>query len=65
MHIPLLCRIGCHFPKVVDHKFLPSMLAEIVTEFDFKTVCGSCGKVLHRRHKVWDGDDFVDPKELH
>ena len=53
------CRLGLH-RRMAREVFLPSITAEVVTEFCFTVECKDCGRILHRFRQVWNGDDFVD-----
>lgn len=54
----LLCFFGLH-RWVFTSKFLPSIHAEIVTDFISHAECKHCKKIEHN-HLVWDGVDMID-----
>jgi hypothetical protein len=54
----LLCFLGSHRWKF-SATFLPSISAEIVTDYITYCQCERCGKVISHCHVVWDGENMV------
>lgn len=48
-----LCAIGLHKPAV-KHEWVPSILAEIVTEVKCTCYCQRCERVIGGFHWKWD-----------
>ena len=57
----LLCRLGLHRKVYVD-KWIPSMYAEVVTDYKSQVRCTrpGCGEVFMRSHLQWNGTDMVE-----
>lgn len=63
---PLLCLLGLH-RIAVRIKFIPSITAEVVTEYRVLTACVRCRHTAADERFVWDGEDFhlaANEKEL-
>ena len=54
----LLCALGFHL-IVRQDKWTPSIMANIVTEFEQKHTCSRCKKVVHHIHLHWNGKDMI------
>lgn len=55
----LACRFGLHSIRITN-KWIPSIMAEIVTDFEQTHKCRRCEKVISHIHWQWDGKDMVD-----
>lgn len=53
----LLCKIGIHDSSVIP-TWIPSIKAEILTEYKFTAVCNRCNKVKILQHGIWNGKDY-------
>ena len=60
----LLCKIGLH-KKKTETTYLPSIRAEVVTDFYITVFCSRCGKLLDSSHFIWNKSalEFVDEKK--
>jgi hypothetical protein len=58
----LLCKLGVH-DTVFSCAYLPSIDADIVTDFIYHANCRRCGKIIERHHSRWDGKEMVDVTE--
>lgn len=57
----LMCAVGWHLKWSRQNFKFDQRDPHIVTEFVFAAGCQRCKTVFFKMHKVWDGDDFVDP----
>ena len=58
----ILCRLGLH-RTVFKATYLPSIDAEIITDFITQVKCLRCGKVIERTHSTWDGRKLIHMTE--